>query len=296
MHAAVRLMEDRYCTTSDALDLVEMAFALRFGGNTKTLDKYVGTARRFFLYASRSECSTVESIDAALVADFIESPAKSHGRVTRPKPKTKSFRRSVVKAVIEELAHLGVVLDPTIIGDPIRCGEADRTRPMTEAELDAVRSYCNGLQRLSRVPVIVSLCEAGGRMPEIAAVRVEDLDLGAGTVTFTFPRVRTTALTPWGVETISYALERSGRTDGELFPGGISDPDRIGHILTVQTQKMLRACRVRAGSGVSSRSIALGVAAQINDERGFLAAAKHLGMESQLNAVAAALGIDWDEV
>ena len=133
-------------------------------------------------------------------------------------------------------------------------------------------------------------------MREIAMVRVGDIDLAKGTVTFRFSRDRTTSLTEWGLATLDDALDSlEGAPAQELFPGGTDDPEQVGHVLRVQVQKMLRACGIPGRSGYTARSIGLAVAARMAETDGLQAAAVHLGCEAKIAGFVDLLGLDWDE-
>ncbi len=296
MLAALEALMTTRLHLDEALGFVEIAFEHRYGATPSTCDKYMLCARRFFRFARSCGLEFADEIDGDIVADFLEMPGQVHGRSCRPESSTKSFRRSVAKATVDELIRLGVDLDRSVIGPPIRRTGGEPTRPLSIDQLDRLHSFCDGLGRLGRVPQIAALCEAGGSMREIAMVRVGDIHLSAGTVTFRFGRERTTHLTDWGVATLDEALESLDLDETqELFAGGTDEPEQVGHVLRVQIQKMLRACGIPGRSGFTARSIGLGVAAQIAESDGLQAAALHLGCAAKIAGFVDLLGLGWDE-
>jgi len=280
----------------EALGFVVIAFHHRYGANSSTCDKYLLCVKRMFTFFRYSGLQYVDEIDGDTISDFLEMPAITHGRSHRPKPPTRAFRRSVAKAVVDELIRLGADLDREVIGPPIPRIGGEPTRPLSLEQLDRLHAFCGGLGRLGRTPSIVTLCEAGGSMREIAMVRAKDIDLAQGTVTFRFARDRTTSLTEWGIATLEDALDSLDLDPTqELFAGGTEDPEQVGHVLRVQVQKMLRACGIPGRSGFTARSIGLCIAAQIAETDSLQAAAAHLGCEAKIAGFVDLLGLNWDE-
>jgi integrase len=280
----------------DALALVEMAIDLNSSLKEGTKVKYVGAIRRLFVFAGRIGCRFVDDFNAELVAAIVEMSTTTGAGTTRPAHSTMGLRRRATTLVITELAAVGVVLDPAIVGGPIAPTDTIECRPASRAELNRIEVYCAGMQRVGRVPTVIAGLYAGGTLLEIAQVRVEDIDLDGRTITFNGVRNRTNRLDDWSVGVLADYLQRRDLSDGELFVGGCADPSKVAQSLRVQCNKMLRACGVPSRSGLTIRSIAAGAAAEIMGERGFLYAAKHLGMETQLTAAARLLGVDWDQV
>jgi integrase len=289
------LMEPRLSLV-EALDLVELTFDIRFDANTGTRSKYLLCARRLFRYLQSCGLIFVDEVDQQVLADIYEMPAVHQGRTRRPKAATMSFRRSVTKAVVDELSRLGTNLDRSLIGPPIDRVGAESSRPLSASQLNQLHAYCEGLGRLGRTPVVVALCEAGGSMSEIAVVRVDDIDLDDGAVTFRLNRERRTRLTEWGATALADSIRSAALGPAaELFPGGRDNPAQVGHVLRVQVQRVLRACGIPSRSGITPRSIGLCVASQIARTEGLQAAALHLGDESKISGFVDLLGLGWGE-
>ena len=82
--------------------------------------------------------------------------------------------------------------------------------PCIGEEPEAMRAVADSRRAKSRIPLCIVLSlVAGGTATEIANLRWEDIDLEAGTVTFSGSAARTVPLDEWGVATIRRFLRDS---------------------------------------------------------------------------------------
>ena len=135
----------------------------------------------------------------------------------------------------------------------------------------------------------------GGTATEIAALRLRDIDLAAGTIRFSGDAARTNPLDGWSTATFQRWLRNQPQTPDpdsplcitsamDLFSGARSVSVRLGDIL--------RDAGLMGRPGVTARSIRLTTARAILDNAGIEAAARFLGAVS-LDTTAAALGHRW---
>jgi integrase len=295
MWLAVQMIAEGQVTLEDAEALAVELLSLRDSA-ASTREKYVKETSRFFGFALRCGFEFVDEIDAEVVSDFVSLPSKRGARFAEVRSTTQSNRRAILKTSFGLLVDHGVMIDLGVLGDPIRRDRSNHPRPLTVAELDRLHGFCDGVLRISRVPITIALCEAGGMPLEIARVRVDDIDLDAGTVTLGTTHRRVNDLSDWGLHAIESALPNQNFASGEIYRGSSTDPAKCAQIITTEVSALLRTSRLSADARVKPRSISLGIGAQVMGEHGFLAAAKFLGMTGSLDSLARMFDVDWSVI
>ena len=185
---------------------------------------------------------------------------------------------------------------------PIRFGRRPRrpkewrgTRPLRGEEPEAVRAVADSRRARSRIPLCIVLSlVAGGTATEIANLRWEDIDLDAGTVTFSGPAARTVPLDEWGVATIRRFLHQSEAVDVDESPWVMPNTDRPQAVVAVTYAlgQALRFAGIFGRLGVTARSLRLTAGLRVLEADGIEAATKFLGMP-RLDTAAHALHYDW---
>lgn len=249
-------------------------------------------------FAARLDATGVACLTEASPADcdaFLWAPTR---RNRTPSLHTVHLRRTAVRT----LYRIIQAFDPDA-PDPTRhldlpAKPEHRSRPLTTAEIDLVRTAALGRSRGAvRAAATVALAEATATTGELTRLRWADLDLEAGTVVLPGAApvlARTGALTDWG--------------RGVLYRWHISRPhdDRdliLARATTGATRYASQAAMVSylgrilltaglTGPDIRPNSIRLWGAARLRAEHGIEAVATALGIDS-LDAASAAIGYDW---
>ena len=185
---------------------------------------------------------------------------------------------------------------------PIRFGRRPRrpkewrgTRPLLGEEPEAVRAVADSRRAKSRIPLCIVLSlVAGGTATEIANLRWEDIDLEAGTVTFSGSAARTVPLDEWGVATIRRFLHDSRAVDVDESPWVMPNTDRPQAVVAVTYAlgQALRFAGIFGRLGVTARSLRLTAGLRVLEADGIEAATRFLGLP-RLDTAAHALHYDW---
>ena len=184
---------------------------------------------------------------------------------------------------------------------PIRFGRRPRrpkewrgTRPLLGEEPEAMRAVADSRRAKSRIPLCIVLSlVAGGTATEIANLRWEDIDLEAGTVTFSGSAARTVPLDEWGVATIRRFL-RDSQADVDDSSWVMPNTDRPQAVVAVTYAlgQALRYAGIFGRLGVTARSLRLTAGLRVLEADGIEAATRFLGLP-RLDTAAHALHYDW---
>lgn len=271
----------------------------RYAGNRRTAEKLIAETHRLFRYLVA--VGVLDWLDAR--PDHVQAwcwaaSRERSGRHRRAAQSTARNRQWAALVAFQEAARLGAPIDPeTLIGERIaRLSSAVSARPLTDDEDDRVRAFGDAGPVASRRSVMLASSYAGGTASEVAAVRMGDIDLEAGTVAFSGDAARVGRLDAWGVDTVL----RFVRNNRPLAPDALlcvtaeTSPSRAAHAVTVRLGQVLRDAGVAGRPGVTARSIRLTTANRILQAEGIEAAARFLGSPS-LDNTAAALGYRWEQ-
>lgn len=262
-----------------------------------TLERLGGLAERF---AARLAVTGVASITEATLADcegFMWAPTR---RNAPPSSHTVHLRRTALRGMFNVLRQLDPnVSDPTVdVELPGRGGQ--RTRPLTDEEMDLVRTAALGRARQPlRGAAAVALAEATATTGEIPRVRWCDVNVDAGVVDLAGADpvgARRGQLTGWGVG----VLHRwRALTDGPPRTAVIAHRTATNDSHGAQAATANLLIKLLTGAGVRSpgvrpSSIRLWGAAATLSAEGIEAAARALGVDS-LDVAATVLHHHWQE-
>ena len=279
-------------------DLGVEALRERYSRNGRTAATMAADAQRLFRYLQATGARELGDVtcDRVLAWCWAARPDR-RGQLRAVSAATARQRQWTAFVCFEELARLGAAIEPELlVGQRIpRPAAQVSARPLTGGEADLARRHADTPLVTSRRPLLLAAAFGGGTATEIAALRLRDLDLGAGTVTFSGDAARTNPLDSWSVAAIQRWLHNQPQTPDtdaplcvtsgmDLFRGAQSVSVRLGHVL--------REAGLTGHPGVTARSIRLTPARAILDSDGIEAAARFLGAVS-LDTTAAALGHSW---
>jgi len=153
----------------------------------------------FANFLTASEVDGAAEISEAHASAFVRSLTRSG---SEPSLATMHLRRSALRIFFREAKALGVLaIDPTsYIALPPRSYRD--LRPLSDEEVRRCRSFAEGILGEPRHAIAWALAEATARLPELGAVKPQDVDLRGGRVWIagssnTQPRWST--LTNWGI-------------------------------------------------------------------------------------------------
>ena len=274
------------------------ALLVRYGRNERTAATVVAEARRLFRYLRNSGVEKLEDLTRALVLGWCWAARPDRGgRLSDVSAATARQRQWIALVCFEELAKRGAPIDPAALVGP-RVARPDAqvsARPLNSGEADLVRSHADSGLMTSRRPPQVAAAFAGGTATEIALLRLRDLDLAAGTVTFSGDTARTNPLDGWSIETFGRWLLSQPQTPDSDALVCVSEGlglARGARSVSVRLGDVLRDAGLMGRPGVTARSIRLTTARQVLDGHGIEAAARFLGAVS-LDTTAAALQHPW---
>ena len=264
--------------------------------NERTAQKVMAEASRLFRYLQAWGVSRWDEVTADVVVDWCWTARRSprtKGAHRRVAQSTARNRQWAAKTALKEAQTRGARLDPQeLIGVRIkRPSEFESTRPLTVHEAELVRTYADAGHAISRRSLMVALAFAGGSHPEVAAVRMRDIDIGAATVAFSGEAARIGTLDEWGANTVQRFLRNHPNIERDMLlcTTRAADPT---HIVTVRLGKVMDDAGLKGLPRVSARSIQLAAGRRVLDSHGIEAAARFLG-SSSLDNTAAALGYRW---
>ena len=286
---------------NDGLPLVEWESAIikavkaRYA-NPRTAAKNVKEVRSLFRFLRVRGAKTFKDVDCVLLSEWYWSAhlyRKRHHR--RTKQSTARLRQWTSLVAFVEAKNLGAPIDPVeLIGERIsRPSDQISARPLTDEESEQVRTFADtGLT--SRRSLQVAFSYAGGTATEVAAVRLADIDLQAGTVTFSGKAARTNPLDDWGREAVQRFIANSppGAPDEPLCVNPKNDAAQAPHRVSVDLRQVLLDAGLSGREGVKASSIRLIAAYKVFEAEGIEAAARFLGTPS-LDTAADSLGHDW---
>ena len=234
----------------------------RFARNVGTAEKLVAEIQRLFRYLAA--VGVVDWLDATpdhVLAWCWAARRRGSGRHRRTKQATARNRQWAALVAFEEAAKLGAPINPRrLIGERIpRPTSAVAARPLDDDEDRRARDHADAGLVASRRSAMLVLSYAGGTASEAAAVRMGDIDLGAGTVEFSGAAARLGPLDEWGVET----LWRFVRNNPPLAAGDLlcvtdsTSASRAAHAVTVRLGHVLRDAGLSGRPGVTARSFRL---------------------------------------
>lgn len=261
-----------------------------------------GRFRQFLEVAAVADLAAV-SPEAAY--EFIELPvATSAGGWADPGVATMRTRRGAIRLVYGTGRFLGLVTGDPTIDIHFAANPPSGTRPLTDDEVFLGRSWSRLTLVSTRHAAAWAVGEATATNSELAAVRVHDIDLDAGTVElhgnekWRDPRVG--ELSEWGVDAIRRHLDALN-----LDPAVGIDPDRLQ--LTdasasrnsgqSSTNQLIAATMTHAGlradKSVKPVSLSMWAGRKVLDETGRIdLAARTVGMRD-LGRAARALRFEW---
>ena len=264
--------------------------------NERTSEKVVAEAMRLFVYLHKRGVKKWDQLTANVVVEWCWAARRNHktkGVHRRAATATARSRQWVARTVLQEARSLGALIEPAeLIGVNIKRSHAFlSTRALTDDEAELVRVYADSGHVISRRALMVAFAFAGGTHSEIAAVRMCDVDVGAGTVAFSGEAARIGALDAWGSDVVRRYLRKHTHIEHDelLCTTQSADP---AHSVAVRLGHVLDDAGLKGLPGVSARSIRLTTARAILDSDGIEAAALFLGSPS-LDTTAEALGHRW---
>lgn len=291
---AQRIMSTGRCSLSDASRVALGQLEQRYNRSPLSQQKATREVARFFRYLERVVgLRWLDEIDHDAVQGFVWASSSRRGRLRDISATTAANRQSMIRAALDELERLGLWDGTDVVGSPIPRSESTPTRPLTPAELEALRAHATGVLFPTRSPLLVALSEAGASAAEIAETHLDDLNPTNATVALRGKSARVNPLTPWGENTIrTWSTLTHPVTGSRLCAGSSLSTAEAAHSVTVGLNRLLASSGLTREPGVTARSIRLTAARRVLDERGIEAAARFLGHDS-LDSTADALGHDW---
>jgi integrase len=266
------------------------ALHLGLAGNEDTVEDTITCVTKFFRYARDHGVEYLDELDAPLIEQFINMAAHRAGVYWDASPSTKRDRRWKIKEIFTTLKRLGLWNGPVLFGEqiPSRCGETHR--PLTDGELQLVRSCSYRWLLPVRRPIVVALSEAGGSAGEIAEVELADVDLTAGTVSFRAGTPRVNRIPGEALTALHRALADGAAQGSRVAVTDSLDKNRAKRSVTQELSEVMRDAGLSRVTKVSGRSIRLHHALAMFDRDGIGAAARFLGNHS-LDTTMRSLGL-----
>lgn len=270
----------------------------RYSGNERTAATMAADARRLFRYLEATGARELGDVacERVLAWCWAARPDRT-GRLSAVSAATARQRQWTAFVCFEELARLGAAIEPAlVVGQRIlRPARQVSARPLTDGEADLARRHADTPLVTSRRPLLLAGGFGGGTATEIAALRLRDIDLDAGTVTFSGKAARTNPLDGWSVAAVQRWLHNQPEVpdaDAPLCVTSGVDLFRGAQSVSVRLGDVLREAGLMGRPGVTARSFRLTTARAVLDSDGIEAAARFLGAVS-LDTAAAALGHAW---
>lgn len=264
--------------------------------NRRTAQKVVKEAKALFRYLRARGAECLSDVTPELVSEWLCAARLHRGSHRPPAQSTVKNRQWAARSAFETAEFLGAPIDPhALIGEPVaRPSEFVSARPLTDEEARHLRANIDA-DLLSSGSLLIAFALAGGSATEIAAVRLRDLDLDAGTVAFGGEFARVNPLGEWSARVVRLWLlnQPSLPNDDDLLCVGEGlGAGRAAHSVTVRLSRLLRDVGLAGRPGVTARSIRLNTAREVLEAEGIEAAALFLGNVS-LDTTAASLRHDW---
>ena len=274
------------------------AMLVRYARNERTAATVAADARRLFRYLHAVGATRLGELTCDLVLGWCWAARPDRaGRLHVVSAATARQRQWIALVCFDELAKRGAPIDAAaLVGPRIALSDVQvSARPLNPGEAGLMRAHADSGLVTSRRPLQVALAFAGGTATEIAALRLREIDLAAGTVTFSGDTARTNPLDEWSIETFRRWLRSQPQTPDSDAPVCVSDAvdlARGARSVSVRLGDVLREAGLMGRPGVTARSIRLTTARRVLDEHGLEAAARFLGAVS-LDTTAAALQHPW---
>ena len=264
--------------------------------NRRTAQKAVKEAKALFRFLRARGARCLSDVTPELVSEWLLAARHHRGSHRLPAPSTVKNRQWAARSAFEAAEFLGAPIDPqALIGEPVaRPSEFMSARPLTGEEVQYLRANADA-DLLSSGSLLVALALAGGSATEMAAVRLRDLNLDAGTVAFGGESARVNPLGEWSARVIRlWLLNRPNPLNDDclLSVGEGLRTEQAAHSVTVRLSRLLRDVGLAGRPGVTARSIRLTTAKEILEAEGIEAAALFLGSVS-LDTTAASLRHNW---
>ena len=279
-------------------DLGVGALRERYSRNERTAATVAADARRLFRYLQAMGAERWEDVTCELVTRWFWAARPDRaGRLAEVSASTAGKRQLYARVCFEELERLGAPINPSaLIGPRIERPAAQvSARPLADSEAARARRHADTPLVTSRRPLLLAAAFGGGTATEIAALRLRDLDLAAGTVTFSGHASRTNPLDGWSIAAFQRWLHNQPEApdaDAPLCVTSGMDLFRGAQSVSVRLGDVLREAGLMGRPGVTARSFRLTTARAVLDRAGIEAAARFLGAVS-LDTTAAALGHSW---
>ena len=270
-----------------------------YRASERTYKKVAANVVWMFAYFTKRGIEEWPDVNPDITLEWCWAGTRSRdGSRNDPSASTASNRQWTARLVFEVVAALGAEVDPnTAAGETIKRDDPDASaRPLTDDELRRICAYADPGAKPSRRSAAFALSKSGGSAAEAAAVRIRDIDLDAGTVTFSGPSARVCALDEWSAQTIARYLRANPPTSPEqrLCVTARTFGERATESVNAQLWKVISEAGFARRADISGRSLRLTAARRVLESDGIEAAARLLGSPS-LDNTAKALGYSWQE-
>jgi integrase/recombinase XerC len=263
--------------------------------SAQSLRRLIELLQAFAGWSARRRLSSLDAVGPEVARQFVES-ATVDGNP--PSVATQHLRRSALRLLFRTARSLGLAAsDPALdLNLPPRSSLA--LRPLTDDEIVLCRSCALVSLTATRSSAAWALAEATATTSEIPAVRVGDVDLGAGRVWLAGGSKREPRyglLTDWGRAQIGRHLRQVGtqNADGPLVYRGAGSAESR----QASSCQAIAATLVRAGLGqepdIRPGSVAAWAGARLFAQGGRIEdVARAMGLRS-LDQAARAIAWDW---
>ena len=269
--------------------------------NRPALRKVLYETRLLFEFMRLRGVEHICAVTTALVAEWLwQTRLNKKGEWYRPAQATAKNRQWIALLVFKAAAELGAPINPLkLTGERIRLSDqVVPIRALTDEEHQRVEIFAdNGVLGQSSRPVLVACAKAGGSPEEIAGVRMRDIDIEAGTVTFTGKAARVNRFDHWGKHAVRvfFANNPPFAADDLVCLTPRTAASRVAESVTARLRRVLVDAGLAGRPGVTVRSIRFAAARKVFEAEGIEAAARFLGTPS-LDTAADAVGYDWRAV
>lgn len=244
-----------------------------------TLDRFVRFAAAFGIHDAAD-------VTPEIARAFIEAPGVNGAAPSVP---TMHDRRAAVRLAFRLQYRADPhIFDPTYdLALPSRT--TDPARPLTDDEVEILRSVSVSTLIETRQPVIVALAEARAVTTEIATVAAKYIDDGTVWLSGSRALPRTVSLTAWGAQQV--ARRAVAVPDGPLVCGEHTECGQAS--VSVALRRMFDLAQLSSERDVRLGSLRAWAGRQAFDESGQIEdAARVLGCRS-LDAAARTIGWSW---